>query len=338
MKKIFFNKSWVVGLTILFIVGSLTSNIVADDIGSPIMGTTWYIDDDAIPPYDGTLENPFRYIWQGIENATSGANDILTIASGLYQENVIIDKEDITINKWKGEDLPIIDGGYEDCVIEIQASGVQIIEMKIIAGGKTARDAGIFIEEGTTDIKVLDCDISDCFHGIWSQRTDADEIFHTYSDNNIHSIMDSGILAHFSDELEILSNTVTNCGYCGILLMDCENCVISENVCENNHYGIGIDVGRKNEISENTCKDNDNWGFYIVNGLLNTIKLNNFLDNGQKGQATWVEYRWLGGNQWTNNYWGRPGLLIHIIGGSVRRGDVDIPWFRVDLFPSSSPN
>jgi len=338
MKKKFLNKRLVVALTLLFIVSGFTSIIEADEVETDIIGTIWYIDDDAIPPYQGTLEHPFKYIWQGIENSTSGVNDILTIASGAYNENVIIDKEDLTINKWKGDDLPIINGGYKDCCVEIQSSGVQIIDMKVIASGTTARDAGIYIEAGTTEVKVLDCDISDCFHGIWSHRTEADEIFHTYSDNNIHSIIDTGILARFSDELEILGNTITDCGYCGILLLDCENCVVSENVCENNQHGIGIDVGRKNEISENTCKENEKWGLYVVNGLLNTIKLNNFMDNGNPGQATWVEYRWVGGNQWTNNYWGKKSFIIHIIGGAVRRGDVDIPWFRVDLFPSSSPN
>ena len=261
--------------------------------------------------------------------------DIITIADGNYPENIIIDKEDLTLNKWKGTNLPIIDGGGEDSVIEIHKSGVQIIEMEVVDSGKSARDAGIYIEEGVKNVEIQKCEIYDCFYGIWSHRTKADEIYHKYIDNNIHDITDSGVLASFSDELEILNNEIKDCGNCGIQLLDCENCVISENVCEKNLHGIGIDVGRKNEISENTCKENDRFGFYISNGLLNTIKSNNFMDNGEPGQAAWVEYRWLGGNQWTQNYWGRPAFFIHIIGGSVRRGDVDIPWFRIDLFPSS---
>ena len=153
MKKKLLNKSWVVGLIVLFIVGGLTSNIGADDIGTSIMATTWYIDDDAVPPYLGTIDDPFKYIWQGIENATDGANDICTIAEGTYQENVIIDKEDLTLNKWKGTNLPKIDGGGEDSVIEIHKSGVQIIEMEVVDSGKSARDAGIYIEEGVKNVK-----------------------------------------------------------------------------------------------------------------------------------------------------------------------------------------
>ncbi len=340
MIKVLLRKSWIVGLTVLFIVGGLTFNIGADDIGSPVKGTTWYIDDDAVPPYQGTINNPFKYIWQGIENATSG--DDISIASGTYYECIYLDKE-LTL-KWYGDDIlgddtgkPIINGGYESSVIEIHASGVDLVEIIIVASKKTGRNAGIYIEEGVKNIKIDDCEITDCYYGIWSHRTKADEIFHTYIDNKIDNIDDSGILAHFSDELDILNNQMMDCGYCGILLLDCEKCVIRENTCKNNQNGIAIDVGRKNEVIENTCDNNDKWGFYVVNGLLNTIKSNNFMNNGYKGQATWVEDKVIGSNQWTNNYWGRSSFVIHIIFGALRRGDVDYPWFRLDLFPSSSP-
>lgn len=342
MKKQFLKNKWIVSLMFLFIVCSLTSNIGAGNIGSSSVGSAWYIDDDATYPGSGSELDPFKYIWQGIENATSG--DDIRIASGIYYECNYLDKK-LTLN-WYGKDIlgddtgrPIINGSYKSSVIEVHASDVKILNIIVVSGEKTGRSAGIYIEDSVKNVEINNCEISDCYFGIWSHRTKADKVFHKYIDNKIYDIINSGIIASLSDELDIINNTITNCGNCGILLLDCENCNINANVCEKNHNGIGVDVGRKNNIIKNTCKNNDKWGFYIVNGLLNTIKENNFIDNGGKGQATWVEDRIIGNNQWTNNYWGSKFyFIIHIIGGSYRRGDIDYPFIRFDLFPSSNPN
>lgn len=342
MTKEFIKKSWVVGLTVLFIIGGLTSNIGADDNGASNMRKTWYIDDDATYPGDGSITDPFKYIWQGTENATSG--DELSIASGDYFENVVIDKEDLDL-QWHGSDIigsdtgiPVISGNYKGCVIEIQDSEVNLKELHITASGITARDAGIYMGQEIEYTTIDKCEISDCYYGIWSHKEEFGSTDHTFNNNIIYDIEDSGIIASFSDDMKILNNIITDCKRCGIFIHDCNKAIIDGNTCEDNRYGIGVDVGVDNDITSNTCKGNSVWGFYIVNGLGNTIKGNNFMDNGQKGQATWVEYNFFGSNQWTNNYWGKPGVFIHIIIGVVRKADVDIPWFRLGLFPASSPN
>jgi len=335
MQKNLFRKGIITGIIVMFIIGGLNSNIGASDFGPSSMGTTWYIDDDCPCPGDGSLSDPFCAIWQGIENATSG--DVLSIASGEYYENIIIDKK-LTL-QWHGSDIcgtdtgiPIINGGYKGCVIEIHASEVQIREIHITASGKTGRDAGIYLEGDFKHIKILDSKITDCFYGIWSHRVRCIDTltYHEFSRNTIDNIEAQGILASFSDEMSILNNKITNCGYCGIFLHHCNKCLIEGNTCENNRHGIGIDVGVDNDITLNTLQNNIQWGFFIVSGNANTIKSNNFEKNGEEGQATFVEYCIFNGNNWINNYWGTPSFIIHIIWGVLRLSFIDIPWPRID--------
>ncbi len=91
MKNGLFKKSWAVGLMVLFIVGGLTSNIGADDIRPTNTRGVVYVDDDAICPGHGTLAAPYCRIRYAIENTSGG--DVIMVASGTYNENIVIDKK-----------------------------------------------------------------------------------------------------------------------------------------------------------------------------------------------------------------------------------------------------
>lgn len=53
------------------------------------MITTIYVDDDNTNgPWYGTLEHPYRFIQDAVDNATNG--DAVFVSSGMYQEHVVI--------------------------------------------------------------------------------------------------------------------------------------------------------------------------------------------------------------------------------------------------------
>jgi len=52
---------------------------------------TIYVDDDNTEgPWDGTLDNPYEYIQDGIDNSNNG--DTVFVFEGMYHENIIINK------------------------------------------------------------------------------------------------------------------------------------------------------------------------------------------------------------------------------------------------------
>lgn len=298
---------------------------------------TIYVDDDAPGPGTGTLANPYQKIQYGIDNASS--NDDIKIASGDYHENIIIDRQ-LTLD-WHGSDIlgsdtgiPNIDGGGVGIVLLIRHSDVTIKQLSVTNSGKTDLDTGIYLGEDCTDVTLLDNKITDCFYGIWVKRYTVHETNHKIRNNYIANITDQGMVISLSDGNEIYENTVTNCGYYGIHLLDCNENRIKQNTISNNQFGLIIDVGIENEAENNICENNDQYGFIVVNTQKTVITNNNFMNNGV-GQATWINCR---GDKWFQNYWGKKLFGIHLVFGSLRGADISIPWFRIELNPSPNPN
>jgi len=327
MRDDLFKKSWAVGLMVLFIVGGLTSNIGADDIRPTNTGKTWYVDANSNCPGDGTPDWPYCRIRYAIENASD--TDDIKIASGLYPENLVIDKGDIIGND---AEIPIINGNNTGCVIEIRASWVEIKSMNITNSGNTDRDAGIYIEDYVELIKIRECEISHCHFGIWVHRTGVagNPTNHIIRGNTIHDIQRQGILINFSDGNIISDNEITNCGCAGIHLWCSNDNIITENILKYNKYGIIIQckvvntiIGlllmpeSDNEVSSNTIIDSDRYCILLAYTKGNLIKDNNFM-----GDATFINgIR----NGWAGNYWGgSPGPFF--IFGYIHIWDFWIPY------------
>jgi len=340
MKNGLFKKSWAVGLMVLFIVGGLTSNIGADDIRLTNTRGFVYVDDDAICPGHGSEDAPYCKIRYAIENTTS--EDTIIIASGEYFENIVIDKE-LALDWYGGdingtdEGIPIINGNNTGCVIEIKASSVEIKRMNITNSGDTDRDAGVYMGTGIEETLIENCEISDCYYGIWAHRRSMGQpTQHEIRTNTIYDITGQGILISFSDGNIISENEITHCGWHGIHLLDCNHNIIEKNTLKYNRNGIVIDVSRENTIYRNTCQSNDRYGFVIISDIKSKVSENNFLDNGEK-QALWVHYSFIQTTTWTRNYYGTFRILIYFVPGLVEK-QIDIPSVWFELFPSPDWN
>ena len=323
---------FLVALSITVIL-MMSFQISAKNIQNFPIKSTIYVDDDATYPGQGTLDFPYAKIRFAIENSSD--NDDIKIASGEYNENILIDKE-LSLD-WHGSDIigtdtgkPIINGNGIGIVVLIRASDVVIKQCIITNSGTTDLDAGIYIGEESFNVKILDDEITNCFCGIWVNRITPKETNHEIRGNIIDEIFQQGMLISFSDSNSIYNNVISNCGWHGIHIRDCNENRIRENNITNSEFGLIIDVGQQNEVELNTCENNVRWGFIVINTQKTVITNNNFVNNGE-GQATWINCR---ANQWFQNYWGQTKFIFHIVGGTLRGADISIPWFKIELSPS----
>ena len=105
---------------ILLLVGV---NIVPDLGANGTFDNTVYVDDDNIEgSWDGTQEHPYQYIQDGINAASD--SDTVYVYSGLYYENVAVDKSIDLIGE--GRDTTIVDGNETAFVIKIDADSVTL--------------------------------------------------------------------------------------------------------------------------------------------------------------------------------------------------------------------
>jgi len=81
-------KSLAIGIILLFISSGVIPVVISD---TPISTKTIYVDDDNTSgPWDGTQQHPFQFIQDGVNDSSVG--DTVFVKSGIYYEQVIIDK------------------------------------------------------------------------------------------------------------------------------------------------------------------------------------------------------------------------------------------------------
>jgi len=238
-------------------------------------GTTIYVDDDAEPPYGGTPEHPYRYIQQGIDNATVG--DTIYVLNGLYYENVIVNKTLDLVGESESRENVIVDGNGIGTVVLIEADSVTISGFMIQNSGNYWEDMGIDIQ---SDYSTIHGNIiNNNWRGIY---IDYEASYNKISENNITSNSDFGICGGGSNN-NLSGNTISNNldGICSYGPFNYNT--ISENIIKNNdRYGIGLKgTCNNNNITSNTFKENS-IGIELYDGPTNTM---------------------ISGNTFTNNRW-----------------------------------
>ncbi|MEM3789069.1 MAG: NosD domain-containing protein [Candidatus Bathyarchaeia archaeon] len=213
-------------------------------------------------PYD------FESIQEAINNASPG--DIIHVCSGIYQENIIINKS-ITLMGENRENT-IIDGGKRGNVITIQASNINISGFTIQNSDPTG--CGIYIER---------------FGNI------------VISNNNIKNNY-IGIQITFSSQNQICGNTIS-ANYIGIqLIYSSGNTICRNDIKKSNIDGIEIFYSTSNMIYENIFSSNGYWGVYISwNSEKNVFYHNNFINNGRNVYTEQANNIWSIDGE--GNYW-----------------------------------
>jgi len=240
----------VFGITlILLVVSMLTLTFHVQPVKAE--PKTWTVDDDG--PAD------FSKIQDAINAANPG--DTMYVHNGTYYENVLINKDNLTL---LGEDRKntIIDGGRTGNVIRAFGGSPPWFVANITISGFTIRNGaggyyggGAYVRgKGNTIQNNIIANNS--YNGIYLESGGTGNLI---SGNIITNNSASGILLYYQTSHHVINdNTITRNGWGGILLWGYGNHIVHGNIIENNRGYGGIAGGRpgSNLISENIIKNN----------------------------------------------------------------------------------
>jgi parallel beta-helix repeat protein len=121
-------------------------------------GATIFVDgDNAVGPWDGSHDHPFRFIQDGIDAVAE--NGTVYVSAGVYRENIVIRKS-INVNR-TGDGNVIIDGRGAEDVVNISAGHVTVRGFTIKNGTR-----GIIIYNSSGNI-IAENTIQDAEYGIF---------------------------------------------------------------------------------------------------------------------------------------------------------------------------
>ena len=142
-------------------------------------------------PWDGSWDHPYQTIQDAIYNA-SGGEDILVL-SGTYPEKIHIDKK-IHLH---GINNPIIYGGYQHSILEINADDIEISNFTIYATGGYDNDSSIYLDS-VSNITIENCIFHHARNSIYIQHSN-----HIQLINNIFSNNGNAILVNQSKNIQL---------------------------------------------------------------------------------------------------------------------------------------
>jgi parallel beta-helix repeat protein len=271
-------------------------------------------------PYNGPVRNlnngqSYPTIQKAISNAIEG--DRIFVLSGLYYENVVINKAVSLIGEDK--ETTIIDGNRTGngavrvCVANVTLSRFTIrndlwgikcdlnsINANLFENDITNSSYGIDLF-GSSNNSILRNSITNCEHIGISCDGRYNSIYENSLTNNKYGIW----LGNQNNT--IYGNNMTNNQY-GITLVSCQYISIYENNVTNNGYGIQLFDCFDCKIYGNNVSNNQ-YGIYLypINDQINNrIYHNSFIDNTQQSYVhglfwnTWDDGYPSGGNYWSD--------------------------------------
>ncbi len=223
-----------------------------------------FVDDDNIDgPWDGSISFPFKFIRDGINNSSNGST--IYVLNGCYFENIIIDKSIFLIGENKN--LTIVDGNYNDFIINIVEDNLIIKNFTIRNSGGDINNAAIMINSNNNYI--YNCIIYRTKTGIYLNRSSDNIIKNCIFHNN-----GEGIFLNSS-----YNNNISECFFShnslGLNIGNSENIILEKTYANTN--GVGFFINYSRNIIINKCalyNNNDNQGGIFLNDCLD-ITINN---------------------------------------------------------------
>ncbi len=208
----------------------------------------------------------FKTIQEGVDEASQG--DTLFIHDGIYKENIVIRK-----STWlKGES----------------------VKNTIVHSKQQSDSYGIHILCDNVTVENLSIKNSD--GGIYIEKSHNNTIKKNFFDNNRVCIQLS-----FSDDNDILSNTISNESRAGIIIVNSSNNIVKNNIINSHEDTIYIRFSNNNTIRNNVCSngrivlgdsfDNNMHHNIISNSWMMGIFIpgsnNNKIENNTISNASW---------------------------------------------------
>ena len=257
---------------------------------------TFYVDDDASPGGEGSLSHPFQVVQDAINVSIDG--DIIRVFSGIFYENVIVNKSVSLIGN--GSEVTTIDGGGNGDVVNITADWVNMSGFYITGGGSNWWNAGIKVQSQNNKIHSNNCTRN--VHGIFLDSANHNNL----SDNICLFNTVNGIYLH-SSELNTVMNNICTGNDLGISLWLSHTNTFNNNTCSSNGMGIKLfEECAENVLIKNSCSNNDGSGISLdySSDQNNIISYNTCLNNGYYGISIGWGHNIISNNICSNNYRG----------------------------------
>jgi parallel beta-helix repeat protein len=251
MKRNIGKKATIILLISLFFWAPISQSAVADDSASC---TTLFVDDDNVEgPWDGSIEHPYRFIQDGIDQAMTG--DIVFVKRGTYLEHLLIQKTIIL----QGEDTKhtIIDGQNEE-----EVDGMTLTAHGILVRGFTITNfygdfnAGIILRSDSNTItcnylcdnyfgvKLMNAHHNSISKNVINNNTGTGIEITGWTDNSDNNMTDNlllynqdGIDLGFSKGDRVIGN-IFHSDQTGISLGGYENTIIADNIFTNDGMSL----------------------------------------------------------------------------------------------------
>ena len=198
--------------------------------------------------WDIVVPDDYPSIQEAIDNADIGYR--IFVRSGIYHENVVIDKDGITLHGENKEDT-IIDGGNKGDVLTLESCYNIISGFTIRNSGSNSAGVKLNVSSGN---QIFDNKVVDNGYGLWFYRSHANNITNNLISNNKHGLF----LNYSSLANTITNNQIKNNEMSGILLDEASRGnLIAGNHMEGNEVGIKITNGSDgNMIHHNSFVNN----------------------------------------------------------------------------------
>jgi len=321
MMKTSFTKLLTTAIILLFIGIVYAPSITANNNSG--VGNTIYVDDDNTDgPWDGTLEHPYQYIQDGVDNASN--RDVVYVYGGMYNENIHIDKSlDLIGEKSNNPIIHSKDDSFFSRIMIINGTKINVNGFEI--GNNKHANYGIWINEKSSGITISDNVINCKSTGI-----SVDSAYNIRIIHNIFTNLSTGIILARVIKAMIKENHFFGTTIDSIRLGLSSNIIIQENIIDETKGACAIEMwfNFNTRLKRNSFSDN-RYGLAIYYSYFTRIEENNFINNGngdeEFGQAAiFVSYF----NRWKRNYWDDwNGTGPYIINGiQFKRDYVNYDW------------
>jgi len=294
-------RKWLAGGIILVLLGTCIVPTIAQESETPALasrGEWLYV--------GGSGPGNYSRIQDAID--TASANDTIFVYSGIYNENLVINKSIVLMGQERS--TTILLGVNGSTIVEINQCSVEFKGFTIRKGNE-ANFIGILL------------------NGCQSSRIQQNAVISC----------EIGMLIAQTESTRISNNTILNCTN-GMFIGIIANVTVTQNRIEGDGKGYGIDLllvmfGMlyTNYITRNSIMNNS-VGLHLYRGWSLVIQENNFIGNQQ--HAFFVTSFF---NKWDQNYWNQSSSLPKVIPGQIGGMFVNrkIPFINVDWHPASEP-
>jgi parallel beta-helix repeat protein len=266
-------KAYVFVITTLLILGGFslvaTSERTRIQTNPPLLNpfsSIIYVDDDNTGgPWDGSLEHPYQYIQDGVDNAIAG--DTVYVFSGFYSEQVTVDKTLSIIGENK--ETTIVDGGNAEQVFHVLADMVNITTFTVQNGMH-----GLHLED-VSNTYVEQCILTATMYGITPRNSPSAVI----TECLFHDLQSVGVLLLSSSNVQCLncsffamqsgvyltesaSGLIRNCLFYNITMVDLSN----------GGSGIYLENSPGGSIENCTISNCSDYGIYLSFSAEGSIK------------------------------------------------------------------